>query len=118
MGKTINNGVFTRTQFPLGLSWAFTIHNIQGKILERLVIDLGEGEICSGQSNGLNSCLNIAKGADVILTSNLWTPVGLQNDDRGKVSYFVYMNSDGPRSHTFPEAVVVELFQPQMGQCT
>ena len=38
------SGVFTRTHFPLDLIWAFTIHKIQGKALERLVIDLGEGE--------------------------------------------------------------------------
>ena len=42
------NGVFTRTHFPFNLSWSFTIHKIQGKKLERLVIDLGAGEKCSG----------------------------------------------------------------------
>ena len=46
--KPSGNGVFTRTQFPLNLSWAFTIHKSQGKILERLVIDLGTGEKFSG----------------------------------------------------------------------
>ena len=42
------NGFFTRTQFPLNLNWAFTIHKIQGKTLERLVINLGAGDKCSG----------------------------------------------------------------------
>ena len=46
--KNSGNGVFTRTQFPLNLSWAFTIHKSQGKTLQRLVIDLGAGEKCSG----------------------------------------------------------------------
>ena len=46
--KPSDNGVFTCTQLPLNLSWAFTIHKIQGKTLELLVIDLGEGEQCSG----------------------------------------------------------------------
>ena len=45
--KPSGNGVFTHTQFPLNLSWEFTIHKIQGKTLERLVIDVGAGEKCS-----------------------------------------------------------------------
>ena len=55
----------------------------------------------SQEVNGLHSCLYLAKGADVLLTSNLWTPVGFHNGDRGKVLDFVYMNSNGPRSQTF-----------------
>ena len=43
-----------------------------------------------------------------MLTSNLWTPVGLHNGNRGKIPDFVYMKSDGPLSQTFPEAVVVQ----------
>ena len=31
------------------------------------------------EANGLHSCLHLAKGADVLLTSNLWTPVGFHN---------------------------------------
>ena len=42
--KPGGNGVFTRTQLPLNLSWAFTIQKSQGKKLERIVIDLGAGE--------------------------------------------------------------------------
>ena len=34
--------------FPMNLSWAFTIHKIQGKTLEHIVIDLGEGDKFSG----------------------------------------------------------------------
>ena len=75
----MENGLFTCTQFPLNLSWAFTNHKSQGKKLRRLVIDLGAGEKYSGQSNGLNYYLYLAKGADVMLTYNLWTPVGLHN---------------------------------------
>ena len=44
-----------------------------------------------------------------MLTSNLQTPVGLHNGARGKVVDFVYMNSDGPRYQTFPQAVVVQV---------
>ena len=46
--KTSDNGFFTCTQFPLNLIWEFIIQKIQVKTLERLVIDLGAGEICSG----------------------------------------------------------------------
>ena len=62
----------------------------------------------SQEENGLRTCLYLEKGADVMLTSNLWTPVGLYNGARGKVMDFVYMNSDGPQSQNFPEAVVVQ----------
>ena len=48
--KPSGNGVFPRKQFPLKLSWSFTIHKSQGKTLERLVIDLLAGEKCSGRS--------------------------------------------------------------------
>ena len=60
------------------------------------------------EANGLHSCLYLAKGDAVILTSNIWNTVGLHNGARGKVIDFVYMNSDGPRSQTLPEAVVVK----------
>ena len=40
------------------------------------------------EANGLHSCLYLVKGADVMLTSNLWIPVGLHYGDRGKVIDF------------------------------
>ena len=54
------------------------------------------------EANGLYPCLYLTKGYGVMLTSNLWNPVGLHNGARGKVIYFVYMNSDGPQSQTLP----------------
>jgi len=42
-----NGETFIREQFPIMLSWAFTIHKSQGKTLERAVIDLGKAEKCS-----------------------------------------------------------------------
>ena len=44
-GKTL-----IRTQFPLMLSWAITIHKPQGRTLELAVIDLGTIEKCCGMS--------------------------------------------------------------------
>ena len=46
--KPSGNGVYTRIQFPLNLSWVFTIQKIQGETFKRLVIGLGAGERCSG----------------------------------------------------------------------
>jgi len=43
-----NGETFIREQFPIMRSWAFTIHKSHGKTLERVVIDLGKAEKCSG----------------------------------------------------------------------
>ena len=37
------------TQFPLMLAWAVTIHKSQGKTLEKVKVDLGEGAFAPGQ---------------------------------------------------------------------
>ena len=39
----------TYTQFPLMLAWAVTIHKAQGKTLDRVLVDLGDGAFASGQ---------------------------------------------------------------------
>ena len=40
----------TRTQFPLRLAWAMTIHKSQGLTLDKAVIDLGEVDFTPGLS--------------------------------------------------------------------
>ena len=40
----------TRTQFPLSLAWAITIHKSQGMTLEKAVLDFGPKEFSVGLS--------------------------------------------------------------------
>lgn len=47
--KIVEKTLGTYTQFPLILAWAITIHKSQGKTLERVVIDLGNGAFAPGQ---------------------------------------------------------------------
>jgi ATP-dependent exoDNAse (exonuclease V) alpha subunit len=42
--------VLTRTQFPMRLAWAMTIHKSQGLTLDNAVIDLGEKDFTPGLS--------------------------------------------------------------------
>ena len=66
----------------------------------------------SQEANGLMAQLYLAVGAEVMLTSNLWTEVGLHNGAKGKVVDIVYKNAAGPRINNgknLPEAIVIEL---------
>lgn len=47
--KIVEKILGSYTQFPLQLAWAITIHKSQGKTLERVIIDLGNGAFAAGQ---------------------------------------------------------------------
>lgn len=62
----------------------------------------------SNEANGLLAELFLAVGAWVMLTSNLWTDVGLHNGAKGIVVDLVYKTPAGPTFGDLPEAVVVQ----------
>jgi ATP-dependent exoDNAse (exonuclease V) alpha subunit len=37
-------------QFPVKLAWAITIHKSQGKTFDRIIVDIGRGTFCHGQT--------------------------------------------------------------------
>ena len=59
-------------------------------------------------ANGHHAKLYLCDGADVMLNSNLWTDVGLNNGTKGKVVNCFYKDLAGPINGATPEAVVVQ----------
>ena len=62
----------------------------------------------SSEAQNLQAILHLCVGSEVMLTSNVWTEVGLHNGAKGKVIDFVYVDASGPLSGNVPEAVVVQ----------
>ena len=52
----------SRTQLPLNLAWAMTIHKSQGSTLEKAVIDVGKQEKCAGIAYVALSRVKSSKG--------------------------------------------------------
>lgn len=81
--KPVTTGQYS--QYPMMLAWAVTIHKSQGKTLERVRIDLGDGAFASGQVYvALSRCRSLS---DISLAR----PIGQQEvtcDQRIKRFYF------------------------------
>jgi hypothetical protein len=79
----------SRTQYPIRLAYASTIHKSQGQTMEKTVIDLGDTE----KSLGLTFVENYKKTYFSRNQINLWLlaykalPLYLNNDDK---RYFLY----------------------------
>ena len=56
----------SRTQLPLNLAWAMTIHKSQGSTLTKAVIDVGKSEKCSGIAYVALSRVKTSKGVALV----------------------------------------------------
>ena len=65
-GANGESNTMTRTQLPLKLCWALTIHKSQGQTLDKAVIDLDKREACTGLTF---VCLSRAKQIDDLLVT-------------------------------------------------
>jgi ATP-dependent DNA helicase PIF1 len=63
--------------------------------------------ICADQLGGLEASIFISRNCKVMLTSNLWTDVGLVNGAFGIVRHIIYEPNCGPPS--LPLSVIIEM---------
>ena len=63
----------------------------------------------SSEANTLKAMLYFFVCTYAILTSNLWTEVGLYNVTKGTVVYYVYTDSEGSINGGVLDAVVIQL---------
>ena len=67
-GANEGGNTMTRTQLPLKLCWALTMHKSQGQTLDKAVMDLGKREACTGLAF---VCLSQAKRIDDLLVTTM-----------------------------------------------
>ena len=81
-----DGGTQVRTQLPLSLCWAITMHKSQGQTIEKAVIDLGPKEACTGLTF---VCLSRAKRlADLMAKPMSFDRIGkLGNSDTMKATF-------------------------------
>ena len=65
-GANGEGNTITRTQLPLKLCWALTMHKSQGQTLDKAAIDLGNRETCTGLTF---VCLSRANRIDDVLVT-------------------------------------------------
>ena len=78
-----DGGTQVRTQLPLRLCWATTMHKSQGQTLEKAVIDSGPKEACTGLTSvGLSRAKRLA---DLMVEPTSFDRIGkLRNSDTMK----------------------------------
>ena len=70
-----------------------------------------EAKLDSTEASRFALQLYLAVEAEVMLTSNLWSEVGLHNGDKGKVVYFIYKGAAVPRSNGSKDSPLDVIFQ-------
>ena len=81
------------------------LHNPIARVNARHSSDLAK-KASPDEMAGLKPCVFPAKGAQVMLTMNLWTDVGLCNGATGTVIDFIYADNHQPPD--LPQAVIVK----------
>ena len=80
------------------------LHNPIARVNARHSSDLAKAS--PDEMAGLEPCVFLAKGAQVMLTMNFWTDVGLCNGATGTVIDFIYADNHQPPD--LPQAVIVK----------
>ena len=81
------------------------LHNLIAHVNARHSSDLAK-KASPDEMAGQETCVFLAKGAQVMLTLNLWTDVGLCNGATGTVIDFIYADNHQPPD--LPQAVIVK----------
>lgn len=89
---TVNGQSCSRTQFPVTLAWAVTIHKSQGLTMDRVVVDIGAKK---GQTTGLTYvALTRVKSFDGIVFSATFDLPRLQKLGKSTIQYRMAMEQE------------------------